>query len=69
MKCMFCSVHSEDRRLLAAHIRTAHEDKSHARTLAHALEHGGSSYRSLVELTVVEIDIDAAHARQQPAGA
>lgn len=66
MKCMFCPIHSDDRRALAAHIRSAHEDKSNARRLAHAVEHGSGSQRSLVELQVTEVDIDACHGRANP---
>ena len=63
MKCMFCPIRSEDRRLLAAHIRSAHEDKCHSRTLAAAVERGGSG-RELIELQVTaEVDIDALHQR------
>jgi hypothetical protein len=63
MRCMFCPISSDDRRLLAAHIRNAHEDKCHSRTLANAVEHGSGSPQSLtIKLPVVEVDIDAAHA-------
>lgn len=62
MRCMFCPISSDDRRLLAAHIRNAHEDKCHSRTLASAVERGERVHRSSIELPVVEVDIDAAHA-------